>query len=112
MWKMHNEGAERPGCELGKILEAVTVRINIESVFEQFDSQLAAALAKAAVQTVPGMTTKAALRLYGAFRRNAIVALSPWEKVPATALSADSITGAHPPADGGIALPEEDKPRR
>ena len=88
------------------------MRINIESVFEQFDSQLSAAMAKAAVQTVPGMTTKAALRLYSAFRRNAILALSPWEKVPATALSGDTITGATPPGDGGIALPEESKPRR
>ena len=29
----------------------MTVRINIESVFEQFDSQLSAAMAKAALQT-------------------------------------------------------------
>lgn len=87
------------------------MRINIESVFEQFDSQLSAALAKAALQTVPGMTTKTALRLYRAFRRNAIVSLSPWEKVPSAALSGDTIPGAQPPADGGILLPEEPKPR-
>ena len=66
------------------------MRINIESVFEQFDSQLSAALAKAALQTVPGMTTKTALRLYRTFRRNAIIALSPWEKVPSAALSGDT----------------------
>ena len=88
------------------------MRINIESVFEQFDSQLRAAMAKAAVQTVPGMTTKMALRLYGAFRRNAVVALSPWEKVPATALDSDTIPGTHPPPDGGVVLPEEPEPRR
>ncbi|TMH56339.1 MAG: hypothetical protein E6H53_15230 [Betaproteobacteria bacterium] len=88
------------------------MRINIESVFEQFDSQLSAAMAKAALQTVPGMTTKTALRLYRTFRRNAIVALSPWEKVPADALSGDTITGAHPPRGGGIVLPEEPKSRR
>jgi len=52
------------------------VRINIESVFQQFDSQLSAALAKAALETIPGMTTKGALRLYSTFRRNAITALS------------------------------------
>ena len=92
---------------LRKVVEAVIVRINIESVFEQFDSQLRAALAKAALQTVPGMTTKTALRLYGAFRRNAVVALSPWERVPATALSGDTIPGTQPPADGGIVLPDE-----
>ena len=90
----------------------MTVRINIESVFEQFDSQLSAALAKAALQTVPGMTTKTAFRLYRTFRRNAIVALSPWEKVPSDALSGDTITGAHPPRGGGIVLPEEPKSRR
>jgi hypothetical protein len=93
-------------------VEAVIVRINIESVFEQFDSQLRAAMAKAAVQTVPGMTTKMALRLYGAFRRNAVVALSPWERVPATALDGDTVPGTRPPADGGVVLPEEPKPRR
>jgi hypothetical protein len=82
----------------------VTVRINIESVFEQFDSQLSAAMAKAALQTVPGMTTKTALR------RNAIVALSPWEQVPAAALSGDTIPGAMPPSDR-ITLPDEPKRR-
>ena len=89
----------------------VTVRINIESVFEQFDSQLSAALAKAALQTVPGMTSKTALRLYRNFRRNAIVALSPWERVPAAALSGDTIPGAMPSADR-INLPDESKTRR
>jgi len=81
------------------------VRINIESVFEQFDPQLSAALAKAALQTIPGMTTKTALRLYETFRRNAIRSLSPWERLPSTALAGDTITGAPPSADGGIALP-------
>jgi hypothetical protein len=92
----------------------VPVRINIESVFEQFDSQLAAAMAKAAIQTVPGMTTKSALRLYRAFRRNAIVALSPWEKVPEAALSGDTIPGAPMSRsnDRGISLPDESKTRR
>jgi len=87
------------------------VRINIESVFEQFDSQLSAAMAKAALQTVPGMTTKTALRLYRTFRRNAVVALSPWEQVPASALSGDTIPGAMPSPDR-IKLPEEPKSRR
>jgi hypothetical protein len=91
--------------------EEGTVRINIESVFEQFDSQLSAAMAKAALQTVPGMTTKTALRMYRAFRRNAIVALSPWEQVPAAALSGDTIPGARPPTDR-ITLPDEPKSRR
>ena len=81
------------------------MRINIESVFEQFNPQLSAALAKAALQTVPGMTTKTALRLYEAFRQNAIRSLSPWERLPATALAGDTITGAQPAADAGIALP-------
>jgi len=81
------------------------VRINIESVFEQFDPQLSAALAKAALQTVPGMTTKTALRLYEVFRRNAIRSLSPWERLPSTALTGDTVTGAPPAPDGGIALP-------
>jgi hypothetical protein len=81
------------------------VRINIESVFEQFDPQLSAALAKAALQTVPGMTTKTALRLYEVFRRNAIRNLSPWEHMPSTALTGDTITGAPQAGDGGIALP-------
>jgi alpha-D-ribose 1-methylphosphonate 5-phosphate C-P lyase len=58
------------------------------------------------------MTTKMALRLYGAFRRNAVVALSPWEKVPATALDSDTVPGIRPPADGGVVLPEEPKQRR
>jgi hypothetical protein len=87
------------------------VRINIESVFEQFDSQLAAAMARAALQTVPGMTTKEALRMYRAFRRNAIVALSPWEQVPAAALSGDTIPGARASSDR-IKLPDEPKSHR
>jgi hypothetical protein len=87
------------------MVEGITVRINIESVFEQFDQQLSAALAKAALQTIPGMTTKTALRLYGVFRRNAITNLSPWEHMPSTALSGDTITGARKSGDGGIALP-------
>lgn len=81
------------------------MRINIESVFEQFDRQLSAALAKAALQTIPGMTTKTALRLYEVFRRNAITNLSPWEHLPSTALTGDTITGAPKPADGGVVLP-------
>src|SRR5215813_5671575 len=68
-------------------LRHLIVRINIESIFQQFDSQLSAALAKAALETVPGMTTKGALRLYSTFRRNAITALSAWEPVPADMLS-------------------------
>jgi hypothetical protein len=81
------------------------VRINIESIFEQFDRQLSAALAKAALQTIPGMTTKSALRLYEVFKRNAITNLSPWEHMPSTALTGDTVTGAPRAADGGIALP-------
>ena len=81
------------------------MRINIESVFEQFDRQLSAALAKAALQTIPGMTTKTALRLYEVFRRNAITNLSPWEQFPSTALTGDSITGTSQPGDGGVVLP-------
>jgi hypothetical protein len=92
-------------CLADPDVEVTTVRINIESVFEQFDPQLSAALANAALQTVPGMTTKSALRLYQAFRRNAIRSLSPWERLPSTALTGDTITGATPAADGGIALP-------
>ncbi len=88
------------------------MRINIESVFEQFDPQLSAALAKAALQTVPGMTTKTALRLYEAFRRNAIRSLSPWERLPSTALTGDTITGAQPAGDGGIALPQVPESRK
>jgi hypothetical protein len=93
-------------------VEVITVRINIESVFEQFDPQLSAALANAALQTVPGMTTKSALRLYQAFRRNAIRSLSPWERLPSTALTGDTITGAQPAADAGIALPPVSDPRK
>ncbi len=85
------------------------MRINIESVFEQFDPQLSAALAKAALQTVPGMTTKTALRLYEVFRRNAIRNLSPWEHMPSTALTGDTITGATPAGDGGIDLPSDSR---
>lgn len=81
------------------------MRINIESIFEQFDRQLSAALAKAALQTIPGMTTKSALRLYEVFKRNAITNLSPWEHMPSTALTGDTVTGAPRAADGGIALP-------
>jgi hypothetical protein len=79
------------------------MRINIESVFELFDEQLSAAMAKAALDTVPGMTPKMALRMYRAFRRNAIGALSPWESVPRE-LAADTITGAHEGQDKGISL--------
>jgi hypothetical protein len=93
-------------------VEETTVRINIESVFEQFDPQLSAALAKAALQTVPGMTTKTALRLYEVFRRNAIRNLSPWEHMPSTALTGDTITGAPQVGDGGIALPPASGPRK
>jgi hypothetical protein len=81
------------------------VRINIESIFEQFDPQLSAAMAKAALQTIPGITTKSALRLYEVFKRNAIRNLSPWEHMPSTALTGDTITGAVQPGDGGISLP-------
>lgn len=81
------------------------MRINIESIFEQFDRQLSAALAKAALQTIPGMTTKSALRLYEVFKRNAITNLSPWEHMPSTAFTGDTVTGAPQTADGGIALP-------
>ena len=88
------------------------MRINIESVFEQFDPQLSAALAKAALQTVPGMTTKTALRLYEVFRRNAIRSLSPWERLAATALTGDTITGAPPAGGGGISLPPVSDPRK
>ncbi|HSS70087.1 MAG TPA: hypothetical protein VLQ46_05470 [Casimicrobiaceae bacterium] len=86
------------------------VRLNIESVFQQFDSQLSAALAKAALETIPGMTTKGALRLYSTFRRNAITALSTWEPVPADMLRDTGRSEEN--ADGGeIDLPESE-PRR
>lgn len=75
------------------------MRINIESVFQQFDSQLSAALAKAALETVPGMTTKGALRLYSMFRRNAITALSAWEPVPADMLSETAKNEESPEAE-------------
>ena len=88
------------------------MRINIESIFEQFDPQLSAALAKAALQTVPGITTKTALRLYQVFRRNAIRNLSPWEHLPSTALTADTITGAQQAGDGGISLPPASDSRK
>ena len=88
------------------------MRINIESIFEQFDPQLSAALAKAALQTIPGITTKTALRLYEVFRRNAIRNLSPWEHMPSTALTGDTITGAPPASDGGIALPPASDSRK
>src|SRR5438046_7946268 len=62
--KMHNKAwRAAPAASPAKFWRQMTVRINIESVFEQFDSQLSAALAKAALQTVPGMTTKTAFRL-------------------------------------------------
>ena len=82
------------------------VRINIESVFQQFDSQLSAALAKAALETVPGMTTKGALRLYSTFRRNAITTLSAWEPVPADMLRETARSDEKP------AETAEAKPRR
>lgn len=88
------------------------MRINIESVFEQFDRQLSAALAKAALHTIPGMTPKTALRLYDVFRRNAITNLSPWEHVRSTALAGDTITGAQKAGDGGIALPPSSDSRK
>ena len=87
------------------------MRINIESVFDRFDEQLSAAMAKAALETVPGMTPKAALRVYRAFRRNAIAALSPWETVPAD-LTADTITGSEQGLDKGISLHEPAKRER
>ena len=79
------------------------VRLNIESVFQQFDSQLSAALAKAALETIPGMTTKGALRLYSTFRRNAITALSTWEPVPADMLR-DTGRSEENPADDAVDL--------
>ena len=84
------------------------MRINIESVFERFDEQLCAAMAKAALDTVPGMTPKMALRVYRAFRRNALAALSPWESVPRD-LTADTITGLAQGQDKGISLHEHPK---
>src|SRR5215813_6644056 len=80
-------------------LRHLIVRINIESIFQQFDSQLSAALAKAALETVPGMTTKGALRLYSTFRRNAITALSAWEPVPADMLSETAKNEENPEAE-------------
>jgi hypothetical protein len=79
------------------------MRINIESVFDRFDDQLSAAMARAALDNVPGMTPKMALRVYRAFRRNAIASLSPWESVPRE-LAADTITGITPGPDQGISL--------
>ena len=84
------------------------MRLNIESVFQQFDSQLSAALAKAALETIPGMTTKGALRLYSTFRRNAITALSSWETVPPEMLR-DTGRVEEKPADGETEL-DESKP--
>jgi hypothetical protein len=84
------------------------MRINIESVFDRFDEQLSAALAKAALETVPGMTPKMALRVYRTFRRNAIAALSPWESVPRE-LAVDTITGIAEGPDKGISLRERSK---
>ena len=79
------------------------MRINIESVFELFDEQLSAAVAKAALETVPGMTPKMALRIYRAFRRNAIASLSPWESVPRD-LAADTVPGYAEEHGKGISL--------
>lgn len=86
------------------------VRLNIESVFQQFDSQLSAALAKAALETIPGMTTKGALRLYSNFRRNAITALSTWEPVSADMLR-DTGRSEEKPDGGEIDLPESESRR-
>ena len=87
------------------------MRINIEAVFDRFDEQLSAAMAQAALETIPGMTPKAALRVYRAFRRNAIAALSPWETVPRD-LTADTITGVQQGHDKGISLHERPKRTR
>jgi len=87
------------------------MRINIESVFELFDEQLSAAMAKAALDTVPGMTPKMALRVYRAFRRNAIGSLSPWESVPRE-LAVDTITGLSEGRDKGISLHQPKRERR
>jgi hypothetical protein len=87
------------------------MRINIESMFDRFDEQLSAAMAKAALETIPGMTPKTALRMYRAFRRNAIAALSPWETVPRE-LTVDTITGAQQGQDKGISLHERPKRER
>jgi len=85
--------------------DSSAVRLNIESVFQQFDSQLSAALAKAALETIPGMTTKGALRLYSTFRRNAITALSPWEPVPSDMLR-ETGHGEETSADADSGQPE------
>ena len=87
------------------------MRINIEAVFDRFDEQLSAAMAQAALETIPGMTPKAALRVYRAFRRNAIATLSPWETVPRD-LTADTITGVQQGHDKGISLHERPKRER
>ena len=87
------------------------MRINIESVFDRFDEQLSAAMAQAALETIPGVTPKAALRVYRAFRRNAIAALSTWETVPRE-LTVDTITGAEQGQDKGISLHERPKRER
>src|SRR5271169_6462166 len=100
------------GALCRSVAEETTVRINIESIFEQFDPQLSAALAKAALRTIPGMTTKTALRLYEEFRRNAIRNLSPWEHMPSTALTGDTMGGAPEVGDGGITLPPASNPRK
>jgi hypothetical protein len=57
------------------------------------------------------MTPKAALRVYRAFRRNAIATLSPWETVPRD-LTADTITGVQQGHDKGISLHERPKRTR
>jgi hypothetical protein len=84
--------------------EWAVMRINIESVFDHFDEQLSAAMAKALLDTVPGMTPKTALRAYRTFRRNALAALSPWESVPSE-LVVETGTGAPNGQADGLALP-------
>jgi len=82
------------------------MRINIESVFEHFDRELRNALAHAVEEVAPQCDAPAAARIYQAFRRNAIVALSPWEQIPAEAAS-DTMSGFRKPGDGGITLSDD-----
>lgn len=61
------------------------MRINIESFFAHFDSQLLAALEGALQDTAPTQNRRDAAKLYQAFKRQAIITLPPWESFPADA---------------------------
>ena len=62
------------------------MRINIESFFAYFDSQLLAALESAVQETASSGNRRDAAKLYQAFKRQAIVTLPPWESFQADAM--------------------------